>query len=74
MRNQIEGLTFEEALAELEHIVSRLEEGGLTLEESLAIFERGQTLAAHCSQQLDKAELKIRQITPDGDVPFQVTT
>jgi exodeoxyribonuclease VII small subunit len=41
------------------------------LEESLALFERGQVLAAHCSAQLDQAELKLRQLTPEGIVPFE---
>jgi exodeoxyribonuclease VII small subunit len=34
----------------------------------MALFERGQTLAAHCNKQLDEAELKIKQITPEGEV------
>ena len=68
--NGIENLTFEQAFAELEETVRKLEAGGLTLEESLALFERGQALAAHCSTQLDEAELKIKQLTPEGDVPF----
>jgi exodeoxyribonuclease VII small subunit len=72
MRQEIEDLTFEEAFAELEQVVSRLEDGGLTLEESLAAFERGQALAAYCSRQLDEAELKIRQMTPEGDIPFEI--
>ncbi|MGD8243694.1 MAG: exodeoxyribonuclease VII small subunit [Anaerolineae bacterium] len=72
MSNQIEELTFEAAFEELEQLVSRLEDGGLTLEESLAMFERGQALAAHCSQQLDEAELKVQQITSEGDTPFQI--
>jgi exodeoxyribonuclease VII small subunit len=66
--SKIEKLTFEQAFAELEESVQKLEEGGLTLEEGLALFERGQLLAAHCSQQLDKAELKIKQITPAGEI------
>jgi exodeoxyribonuclease VII small subunit len=65
---KIEKLTFEEAFAELEESVQKLEAGGLTLEEGLALFERGQSLAAHCSTQLDEAELKIKQITPEGEV------
>jgi len=68
--NEIENLTFEQAFAELEETVHKLEAGGLTLEESLALFERGQTLAARCSTQLDQAELKIRQLTSEGDVRF----
>ncbi|MGD8968021.1 MAG: exodeoxyribonuclease VII small subunit [Anaerolineae bacterium] len=72
MNQEIEDLTFEEAFAELERIVSRLEDGGLTLEESLVVFERGRALAAYCSQQLDEAELKVKQMTPEGDIPFEI--
>jgi exodeoxyribonuclease VII small subunit len=63
-------LSFEEAFAGLEEAVARLEAGGLTLEESLALFERGQALAAHCREQLDQAELKVKQIAPEGEKPF----
>jgi exodeoxyribonuclease VII small subunit len=72
MRNEIEDLTFEEAFTELEQVVSKLEDGGLTLEESLAVFERGRALAAHCSQQLDEAQLQVEQISPEGDIPFEI--
>ena len=51
--------------------VQKLETGGLTLEESLALFERGQALAAHCSVQLDEAELTVRQLSPEGIIPFE---
>lgn len=60
----IEELTFEESFAELEETVRRLESGGLSLEESLALYERGQALAAHCARQLDQAELKLQQLAP----------
>lgn len=56
-------LTFEEAFAQLEEILRRLEEGGLSLEESVALFERGMALARYCEQELDKAELKVSQLT-----------
>ena len=69
--SDIEDLTFEQAFAELEETVRKLEAGGLALEESLALFERGQVLAAHCNAQLDQAELKIRQLSPEGIVPFE---
>lgn len=69
--SDIEDLTFEQAFAELEETVRKLEAGGLPLEESLALFERGQALAAHCNAQLDQAELKIRQLSPEGIVPFE---
>ena len=55
-------VTFEQAFRELEETVRKLEVGGLTLEESLAIFERGTELAQLCSQQLDSAELRVRQL------------
>ena len=70
--SEIEKLTFEQAFAELEETVRKLEAGGLALEESLILFERGQALAAHCSTQLDEAELKVRQLTPEGIVPFNL--
>ena len=61
--DEIGDLTFEQAFAELEETVRKLEAGGLALEESLALFERGQALAAHCNVQLDEAELKVRQLS-----------
>jgi exodeoxyribonuclease VII small subunit len=69
--NEIKTLTFEQAFAELEEIVRKLEAGGLALEESLALFERGQTLATQCNAQLDQAELKVRQLSPEGLIPFE---
>ena len=71
---EIAEMSFEEAFAELEATVTRLEQGDLSLDESIALFERGQALAAHCDVQLDTAELKVRQLLPDGDgetVPFE---
>jgi exodeoxyribonuclease VII small subunit len=68
--DKIEDLTFEQAFVELEEVVRKLEAGGLTLEESLDLFERGQALAAHCNVQLDQAELKVRQLAPEGIVPL----
>ncbi|HEC33746.1 MAG TPA: exodeoxyribonuclease VII small subunit [Chloroflexi bacterium] len=69
---EVQELSFEEAFAELEETVRKLEAGGLTLEESLALYERGQALAAYCNAQLDQAELKVRQLTPKGEeVPLE---
>ena len=61
-------LAFEEAFAQLEEILRRLEEGGLNLEESVALFERGMALAKYCEEQLDKAELRVSQLTTDTRV------
>ena len=64
----IEELTFETALRELEETVARMESGELTLDEALALFERGQQLADYCNQQLDQAALKVEQLTADGEI------
>ncbi len=62
---KIEELSYEDALAELETIVSALEEGNQKLEDSLAMFERGQLLLKRCSDLLESAELKVRQLSGD---------
>jgi exodeoxyribonuclease VII small subunit len=59
---KIEDLTFEQAFQELEATVAKLEDGDLPLEESLALFERGQRLSAHCSRLLEQAELRVTQL------------
>jgi exodeoxyribonuclease VII small subunit len=74
--SEIEKLSFEEAFKELEDAVHRLEEGGLTLDESIALFERGTKLAEHCGQKLDDAELKVMQLVSSDEegyetVPFK---
>lgn len=61
-------LTFEAALQELTETVSRLEAGELSLEESLALFERGQQLAAYCQRLLETASLRVEQLTADGEI------
>jgi exodeoxyribonuclease VII small subunit len=61
----VEELTYEEAFAELETIVNTLE-GDATqnlLEDAMALFERGQALVKRCSELLDGAELKVRQLS-----------
>jgi exodeoxyribonuclease VII small subunit len=69
--DKIENLTFEQAFTKLEEAVRKLEAGGLTLEESLDLFEWGQALAAHCNVQLDQAEVKVHQLAPEGIVPLE---
>jgi exodeoxyribonuclease VII small subunit len=60
-----EEMTFEQALEELQDVVAGLESGELALEDSLRLFERGQALADRCSQLLEQAELRLRQLVPD---------
>ena len=67
----VEELTYEEALVELEEIVSALEGEQNKLEESIELFERGQALAARCSALLEAAELKVRQVAGDEIIPFE---
>ena len=67
----IEELNYEEALAELEEIVSALEAEQNQLEESLKLFERGQALAARCGELLEAAELKVKQVAGDQIIPFE---
>ncbi len=61
-------LPFEKALAQLEEIVTRLESGKVDLEQSIAIYERGEALKKHCETLLKDAEARIEKITlkPDG--------
>jgi exodeoxyribonuclease VII small subunit len=58
-------LTFEDALARLEQIVNQLEQGDLTLDESVNLFELGQQLTAFCQQALDSAELRVQNLASD---------
>jgi exodeoxyribonuclease VII small subunit len=64
----VESLSFEAALAELEDIVSRLEQGEVDLEDSIALYERGTALKAHCEKKLKGAEARLEKIVlgPDG--------
>lgn len=67
----IEELTYEQALAELESIVSALEGEQNQLEDSIKLFERGQALAERCSVLLEAAELKVKKVAGDVLVPFE---
>jgi exodeoxyribonuclease VII small subunit len=61
-----EELTYEAAFAELESIVAALENEQRSLDESMSLYERGQSLVKRCAELLDKAELKVRQLSGDG--------
>ena len=74
---EIGTMTFEEAMKELEATVGRLEHGEATLEESIALYERGAKLRAHCDKVLRAAEERVEKITlaangqPGGTVPVE---
>lgn len=61
-------LTYEAAFAELETILQALESDDLPLEASLALYEQGIALVAHCTHLLDSAELRVRQWQSDGTI------
>ena len=71
-------LPFEQALAQLEAIVDQLEKGAVPLEESIAIYERGEALKKHCDGLLKSAEQRIEKIMlgtdgkPKGTAPLDV--
>jgi exodeoxyribonuclease VII small subunit len=61
-------VNFESALEELETLVSQMEDGELSLDESLKAFERGIALTRHCQSALKEAELKVQTLTQDGEL------
>lgn len=62
-KSDIETLSFEDALAQLEKIVAQLESGNAALEDSISLYERGTALKAHCETRLKAAEAKVEKIT-----------
>ncbi len=64
----ISAMSFEEALRSLEEVVRRLEGGEVPLDESIALYERGEALRSHCQARLDAAQERIEKIVagPDG--------
>lgn len=62
----VKKLSFERAIEELETIVKRLEDGKVPLEESIAIYERGEALKRRCDELLRQAEARVDKITTDS--------
>lgn len=67
--DDVSGLSFEQALAELERIVAELESGQAPLEQSIERYERGARLKAHCEGKLEAARLRVEKIVvgPGGE-------
>lgn len=63
----VNALSFEKALAELEAIVSKLEGGSVPLEESITLYARGEALKARCDALLNDAEARVEKITLSAD-------
>lgn len=72
----IAAMSFEDALRALEQVVRRLESGEVALDDSIALYERGEKLRAHCQARLDSAQARIEAIVagadgrPTGTTPF----
>lgn len=60
-------MTFEQAMAELEQVVGRLERGDVALDESITLYERGAALKKRCETKLKEAEEKVAAITLDDN-------
>ena len=67
----VEDLSYEEAMTELDAIVESLEGEQSPLDESMKLFERGQALAARCSELLEAAQLKVQKLVGDSLIPFE---
>lgn len=68
----MEELTFEQAMQQLEHIVSQLENGEAALDESMKLFENGTKLAAQLSSMLDDAEQKVTMMTMQNGIEEEI--
>jgi exodeoxyribonuclease VII small subunit len=68
-KEDITKMDFETAFTALQENVSRLESEDLSLDESLALYERGQELSKHCAKLLEEAELKVRQLADENTSP-----
>jgi exodeoxyribonuclease VII small subunit len=62
VRGDVSALSFEDALAELEAIVRRLEEGSAKLDEAISAYERGVVLKRHCEAKLQEAQSRVEKI------------
>jgi exodeoxyribonuclease VII small subunit len=69
----IAGMSFEEAMAELEAVVKALESGNVPLEKSIALYERGAALKAHCDARLKAAEERVEMIRARDGVAIGTT-
>lgn len=66
MNHQLDSLSFEEALGQLQEVVSRLESDNLSLDQTIEDFRRGTELAAYCQRLIGEAELKVTELVSAG--------
>jgi exodeoxyribonuclease VII small subunit len=70
---QMNALSFEEAFAQMQTIISQLENGDIPLAEAITTFEQGMHLAQHCSTLLDHAQLQIQSLEENNDGSFALS-
>lgn len=73
MADDVNEMTFEQAIAALEQVVGQLERGDVALDNSIALYERGAALRARCQSELKRAEEKVAKLTLDADGNAAVT-
>lgn len=66
--SDINELSFEQAYAELQSVIEKLESGALPLDDSVTLYERGRQLSTRCQELLDDAELRVQKLNDDGDL------
>jgi exodeoxyribonuclease VII small subunit len=67
----VEAMTYEAAFADLQAIVAKLEAEPTSLDEAMAMFERGQALVKRCAKLLEEAELKVKKLSGDALSEFE---
>jgi len=72
VKTESQQLKFEEAIADLEQVIEQLESGDLSLEDSLAAFEKGVGLVRYCNQRLSEVEKKVELLVKDKDGHLQL--
>ena len=65
---ELEKLTFEEAMQELEKLVDSLDKGNVSLDEAIAAYDRGSQLKDHCQKKLNEAKMKVETIQSSDDI------
>ena len=66
--NELEKLTFEEAMKELEKLVDNLDKGDVSLDEAIAAYDRGSKLKDHCQKKLNEAKMKVETIQSSDNI------
>jgi len=72
MSEKVESLSLEQAMDELEEIAGRMEQGNITMDETMQLYERGMALAKHCRYKLDAYQLRISVLQNGEEKNFEL--